>query len=171
MTIVNQPNAAADANADKRCGDILIRIDAGGIHAVPFAMERLAALGFTTDDPRTQAVTIEVLSLLLAELRKDLCSGRCDSIFPLFAGDLGMAAANLLFQANFPTGGNDLSLLSDGTVICIAGLLEAADHADDALALLDQAQEHRPDTAFAAAADHARARIRAEVGYRETRAA
>jgi len=155
VKIVSTLSAAVADTADQACEDIFALIGAGGLTATATALETLAGLELSPEDPRAQAVVIEILALALECFAAQPCSAEGHAALALFDPAHAMRAANLLFSAHFPDGDGDLALLPDATVLCIASLFNAAGNIPGAVQLLEQALATRSASEFVAAAQYA----------------
>jgi hypothetical protein len=104
-------------------------------------------------------VLVESLFLLLDALEADPLAPAVQDILTAFDPAQARQAMTLIVMANFPDGEGGLAELSDGTVLCLAGLAHAAGDSAEAIDLLGRAEPSRALPRFMVPSHALRCRI------------
>lgn len=134
-------------------------LEAAGIQATESALAILRDRGVSLCDDGAQPVVVELLCHVLEALEADPAALAVHRFYAMLDQASAETAHNLLLLANFPNGEGVLAELPDATVLCLAGLINAAGRGADADALLETAKAERPSPRFKSAVRATRLRF------------
>jgi uncharacterized radical SAM superfamily Fe-S cluster-containing enzyme len=119
-----------------------------GIKAAAEVLDRFQSDSISTVDESLLPVLSEIVSLLLAEFRNDGKSPEAYLALKPMKPVVARTAFDLLMQAMFPDGSPDLAKLNEAAILCLGGLLSAANAHENALGFLNEVNRKRNSEAL-----------------------